>query len=344
MAIELLEIKDVERLDDFDGEYVYDLEVDEHHNFFANDILVHNSIYVEFGRICSMMGITDNKLATRFVVDMWNYGCGPYMDNKYEEYAKKFNCPKNLQALELEKIADTAVMLAKKCYAMSECFLEPNIYVTPGEHVLYKGIELVKGGTPPFARKCLDEFYRYVLKWYSEHSTAPDYMVLFSMVKQFKADFMKQSIDDISRGITIGDYNKFVLDDKNKLWFLKDEIELRNQGLPDDQKQKTVATPIQIRAAAIANYILNKPENKKYKMKYSIIHERDKVKFYKSSNPKYEVFAFLPGKFPTEFVNIVPVDYNQQFEDTILNPINRVLAILKYTQLTPEMTYHTALF
>ena len=32
----------------FDDEYVYDIEVDDTHTFFGNDILVHNSIYVEF--------------------------------------------------------------------------------------------------------------------------------------------------------------------------------------------------------------------------------------------------------------------------------------------------------
>ena len=44
-------ISEIEKLDDFEDEYVYDVEVDDSHNFFANDILVHNSIYVEFGRV-----------------------------------------------------------------------------------------------------------------------------------------------------------------------------------------------------------------------------------------------------------------------------------------------------
>lgn len=42
-------IAEIEQLDDFEDEYVYDVEVDDCHNFFANDVLVHNSIYVEFG-------------------------------------------------------------------------------------------------------------------------------------------------------------------------------------------------------------------------------------------------------------------------------------------------------
>ena len=37
-------IAEIEQLDDFEDEYVYDVEVDDCHNFFANDVLVHNSI------------------------------------------------------------------------------------------------------------------------------------------------------------------------------------------------------------------------------------------------------------------------------------------------------------
>ena len=44
-------IASIERLDDFDDEYVYDVEVDDTHTFVANDSLVHNSIYCEAGQI-----------------------------------------------------------------------------------------------------------------------------------------------------------------------------------------------------------------------------------------------------------------------------------------------------
>ena len=144
MEIKLSNIKSVEQLDDFQDEYVYDIEVDDTHTFFGNDILVHNSIYVEFGRVVNHCNIIDPDKAARFVVDMWNYGIGPYMDKKYDEYAQKYNCDENIENLELEKIADTAIMLAKKHYAMSECFKEPNIYLPAGEEVIYKGLELVK--------------------------------------------------------------------------------------------------------------------------------------------------------------------------------------------------------
>ena len=49
------EIK-IEKVEDFNDEYVYDLEVDDgSHTFFANDILVHNSIYVRMDNILKLL-------------------------------------------------------------------------------------------------------------------------------------------------------------------------------------------------------------------------------------------------------------------------------------------------
>ena len=49
--IQVEDIDVIEQLEDFNDEYVYDIEVDDTHTFFANEILAHNSIYVEFGRL-----------------------------------------------------------------------------------------------------------------------------------------------------------------------------------------------------------------------------------------------------------------------------------------------------
>ena len=137
-------IASIEKLEDFDDEYVYDMEVDDTHMFFANDVLVHNSVYAEFGRVCKYLNVPIEK-QPKFCVDMWNYSLGPFMNNKYELYAKKYNCDKNLQVLELEKLSDVTLYFAKKRYAMSECWKEPNIYLPYMSKVIYKGLEIVKG-------------------------------------------------------------------------------------------------------------------------------------------------------------------------------------------------------
>lgn len=323
MEIKLSNIKSVEQLEDFQDEYVYDIEVDDTHTFFGNDILVHNSIYVEFGRVTNYLDITDPNKATRFIVDMWRYSCEPYMNKCYDEYAKKYNCDANLENLELEKIADTALMTAKKHYAMSECFKEPNIYLPVGEEVIYKGLELIQGSTPPFAKKCQDDFIRYIMKWYIDHTTAPEFDDIYTLLKKYKEDFIKQNPEDICKSVVINDYDKFILDDKNQL-VIGDKC------------------PIHVRAAGIYNYILNQPKNKKYKMRYEAIKSRDKVKFYKTTDPNYPVFGFVPGKYSLEFA--LPMDYNQQFEDLVLKPLNRIVEILGYQPFTSDLCYVSSLF
>lgn len=88
--------------------------------------------------------------------------------------------------------------------------------------------------------------------------------------------------------------------------------------------------------------MLNSEKYKQYKSKYNKIRTRDKVKFYDTMDPKYEVFAFLPGKFPLEFAP--KIDYNSQFKKQVLVPINKVMNIMKYADLTPDLCYSTPLW
>jgi hypothetical protein len=143
------------------------------------------------------------------------------------------------------------------------------------------------------------------------------------MVKKFKAEFIMQEPDNICKGQAVGDYDKFIADDKNHFTFREH-------------------CPIHVKGAGIANFILNQPKNKKFRVKYNKIKTRDKVKFYYTTDPNYPVFAFLPNNFPLEYAP--PIDYNLQFEKLVLEPINRIMAILKHSLLTPDLCYTTALF
>lgn len=322
LDFEIEEIESVECIGEFDDEYVYDLEVEDTHTFFADDILVHNSIYVEMNRIIRQLGIPPERELS-FVIDLWTYGLEPFLIDKYEKYSKKFNCDQNLQKLELEKVAVSAIMVAKKHYTMLEGWKEPDIFLRFGEEVIYKGLELIQGACPKFVRQCQADFYKRILKWYGKHNTPMGFKELYNAIKKYKEDFVKQSPDDISKTAAVGDYEKFIADDQNKVVV-------------------NPHCPIHVRAAAIYNYILNQPENRPFKAKYNKIKTRDKVKFYKTTDPNYPVFAFLPGDFPLEYAP--PIDYNQQFQDLVLTPLNKVLKILKMNQLSPELCYSQALF
>lgn len=329
-------IASVERLDDFDDEYVYDVEVEDTHTFFGDDILVHNSIYVEFGRVCRHCQIPKER-QIQFVVDLWDYSLGPFMEQRYEDYAKKFNCPKNIQALELEKISDVTMYFAKKRYCMSEAWVEGPGAIEPGSRTLFKGVEIVKGSTAAFAKDVLADFSKFILAWYREHDEPIDYGSVIQKLKTYKQQFDVQAPENVCFGASVGDYEKFILSDGSYTTSSGGTASL----VVGDK------CPAHVRAAGIYNYLLNKPINKKYKVKYSPIRTADKVRWYyakkASKNDEFDIFAFLPGSFPAEFAP--PMDKDTQFEKTILSYCNKVISdILGYPPVTAALTWSPSLF
>ena len=149
------------------------------------------------------------------------------------------------------------------------------------------------------------------------------YEDIISRLKKYKQQFMMKSPEEISASIAIGDYNKFILNDKSKLVVGEH-------------------CPIHVRAAGIANFLLNQPKNKKYKVKYSAIRTADKIRWYYAKDKVYNCFAFLPGAYPAEYA--LEIDYDQQFEKTILSPINTIIEILGYNSLTSDLCYVNALW
>ena len=86
--------------------------------------------------------------------------------------------------------------------------------------------------------------------------------------------------------------------------------------------------------------ILN--NNSKFKNKYKLIGNGEKLKIYNCKTPISEVFAYLPGEHPYE---IAPkVDYDTQFEKCMIDPLNRVLKAIGLQTLDTNLIYASALF
>lgn len=278
-----------------------------------------DSIYVEFGRVVNYLNIPLEKQA-EFVVNLWKFGCGPYMDQCYEDYAKMYNCNKNLEVLELEKVTRTNIMYAKKHYAMEEVWEEPGVFLPDMSAIIYKGLEVNQGSCPKYARECQKDMIEYVLRSYITNDK-PSYQSLIDRLKKYKAGMEIQPIDDICKTQSVGDYEKFIREDKQRV-----VVELH--------------CPVHVRASAYYNNkLLN---DRQYMNKYSRIKSGDKVKFYYTTGNQLDVFAFLPGSFPIE---IAPkVDYEIQFEKMILEPLNKLIKILGYEPLSSNLCYSEALW
>lgn len=318
---ELVDIADVRQVGYFKDEDVYDIEVEGCHNFFADNILVHNSLYIEFGRLTNFLGIPDDK-ATPVILTLWEKGLQPYINRMYDEYAKMYNCPKNLQNLELEKISGTSIMLAKKMYSMDIVWTEPGIFYKPLEHVIFAGLEVVRAATPPFCRECIIDFYKTIYKYMTENNNKkPPRELLLKKIKEYKEKYQYQNPDTIFKCVKMNDYEKFVIDDKNFI-------------------RTRPSTPIQVTAAAVGNHLLYK--NPKYMSKYNLLRSGDKVRYYYTKNPKLPAFGYVSGQFPVEYAP--PIDYDQNFEKMILNPINRCVEAVGYSAFPINLCMRKALF
>ena len=130
---------------------------------------------------------------------------------------------------------------------------------------------------------------------------------------------MLQSPEDIAKTESIGDYEKYCLDDRK-------EVRLAPK------------CGVNVRGAAVYNHIIL---NSKWKSKYNIIKTGDKLKYYYSKDSN-EVFGFLPNNFPYEFAP--PVNYDLQFEKTIINPYNRVLMSMGFNPIPGNLIYAKSLF
>jgi len=308
------DIESCECIGEFEDDYVYDIEVDDGtHTFIANDMLVHNSTYITFGPVIESC---DTKMKPiDFILKLRELKLDGYLKEKYQEYAKKFNT-NNLQNLELEKISRSAIMVAKKKYILDLAWKDSGISYLPQEKIKYVGIELVQGSTSKFARKALKELIKTVL----DKQKSMQYADVVKKLKEYKKNFMLQNPDDIGITKSIGDYEKYVLEDKK-------EIRLAEK------------CPINIRSAAVYNHILL---NNKLKTKYNLLKTGDKVKYYYAKDDTTDIFGFLPSNFPYEFGPAV--DYDLQFEKTIVDPFNRILVAMGYSEIPGNLLYARPLF
>lgn len=301
----------------FSGEYVYDVEVDhETHTFIANDILVHNSIYVQFdSAMQSIQGATFTRdEEVKMCVEIDRLRLASYFDQCFQKYAKLFNT-KNRLKFKLENVSEYGIWLKKKNYALQIAY-SPNkdytLFPKDKRKLLVKGLETVKSSYPIWAREKLLIEIKYLLEVGKAVDLERD---VIPRIKKIKEDFDTLSIDEVAFNFNVRVYNKYIED-------------IRTLSL-------TKGVSAYARAAAVYNHLLIKND---LVGKYSSIREKDKIKFYycivDETNP-FESFAYSPGTFPTE---IAPaMDRDLQFFSLIVEPINRIMFAMKVGQIDEKL-------
>ena len=252
-----------------------------------------------------------------FILKMKDLRIDAYLSKRFEQYAEGYNT-KDLQVLELEKISYSALMVAKKKYILDLAWKDPGVSFDPQAKIKPTGIEIVQGSTPKFARTTLKALLKVIFTEKNELK----YGDMVTKLQEIKKEFKLQNPEDISLTKSIGDYEKYILEDKNEL-------------------KLAPKCPINVRAAGIYNHKLL---NSKWKTKYNLLRTGDKLKYFYVNTPIKEenAFGFLPGNFPGE---IAPeIDYDLQFEKTIIEPINRYLMAMGYNAIPGHLAFNTELF
>lgn len=253
---------------------------------------------------------------TQFCLDIVEFRLNDYIDEAYDRFAKKFGTV-NIQKFELENILYNTIFVAKKKYVGDIAWNEGGGKLERNKKLKITGIEIIQSSTPKFARDTLQDLVRYIFEHVDNFSQAD----LIAKLNKIKNEFKMQSIEDISYSRSIGDYEKFILEDKSEFKI--------NSGCP-----------IHVRGAGYHNYLLNTSEE--YKNKYKRIKTSDKTKFYYATDPICNSFSYLAGNFPYEIAPEIDIDL--QFEKCIIDPINRLLIPFGVGAVRPNLVTTRALF
>ena len=308
-----------EEIGEFEDEYVYDLEInDDTHTFIANDILIHNtdSEYISFEEVYKSVDSWEEKHdPIEFIKLIYKHRLKEYFDVMHERYAAKWNTT-NLHEFELEAISYAGIWLAKKKYVLDGAWKaagKDGIYFEPQTKLSPKGIEIAQTSYPKFVRDSIKDLIDYMFV----HGKELDMTDFMSKIKKIKERFKLENIENISLLKNVN-----VLNDRNGL-------------------ELVPKCPLNVKAAAIHNYLLN---NSKYKSKYNLIKAGSKIKYYyvKQQSKEWEVFGFIPNEFPME---IAPqYDHDLMFEKCILDPINRFMEALGKTRIPNNLVFVKALW
>ena len=252
-----------------------------------------------------------------FILEIYNKFFAKYLDKCYDIYSK--NCgTDNYQNFELEKISDAGIWLAKKKYVYNVIWKDPGIDVEPLTDITAKGVEIVQSSSSKFVRETLKNLLKYIFT----KKKAFNIVEFANILKKHKEEYKLKNLEDIAASSSIGDYEKHVLMDREKIVLEK-------------------GCPIHVRAAALYNHALY---NSKYKKRYQPIRSGEKVKYYhvKTNNPEENVFAFIAGSFPVEFAP--PIDYDVQFSKSIIQPINRFIEAMGFSPVSARLVVSTQVF
>jgi len=227
-----------------------------------------------------------------------------------DEHAAKYGV-ENKEDFELERISESIINIAKKKY-IQNIVHEDGIDYDRLSYIFPKGVELVRSSTPPFAREKIVDIVKYLFSHPDTFNTKD----LLKLVKNLRKEFELSDVDDIALQSSVSNYNIKVLNDKKlPLGFVS-------------------GAHFAVKSAAHYNYLLGL--NNEYQQKYEFIKSGTKIKYFVCKDKSItDMFAYIRGSFPIEFAP--EIDYDIQFDKSILSPINSIIEPLGLPKITARL-------
>ena len=280
-----------------------------------------DSNYVQFEEMYDSIEWLGEKMdIVTFILTIYDLRIRDYIVKALDKYASSKNTESFLQ-FELESIAHAGIWMAKKKYIQDiawEDKLKAHERYPSLKKVKVIGFDSIQSSTPTFIRKKLTEALQIL---FTERPTSETLTKIVNFLKKTKKEFKMVDIDDISFNKRTNNIEKYIVDD---------HIEF----------QYGSKCPPNVKAAGFYNYLLN--NNQKYKNKYKLIGNGEKLKLYHCNHKNCEMFAYFPGDHPYEIAP--PIDYEVQFEKSMIDPLNRVLSSTGLQTLNRNLIYSTSLF
>ena len=282
---------------------VYDIEVEDNHNFFANDLLVHNSNYFNFGEVKEKYAPDMDFM--EFADIMEKQVLDPFITKIFDIFAKQRNTVSHLE-FKREGIITKQFVLAKKKYMTELLADEDKVFDPP--IIKVKGVETVRSSTPQFNRERIMDVIQYIFD-------TLDKKKILKLLRTIRKEFKKQDITNVSSVSGIREYSKYA---KPTSFYLKNGMKYKS------------GTPQHAKASMCYNWVI-----KKYGYPYMEIGDGSKMKFIQV-DPKNilntAVIAYV-GNWPKEFNEHFEIDFDLQYEKSFLSVIDRMFNVLGWGKL-----------
>jgi DNA polymerase elongation subunit (family B) len=222
-----------------------------------------------------------------------------------------FFCNNHRLYIKGESVAETAVWIAKKRYAMNVVYdLESNLDVANKMKV--KGLDVVRSSFPPAFRDFMNKMMKDILN----KATKQD---IDQKVLMFRDSMDSMSYLEVARNTAVKNIS---------------EYDLKTGKLNDFRK----GTPAHVKAAITYNSLL---KHFKIENKYEKISDGEKIKWiYLKQNPlNLETVAVKGYGDPQEIIEIVNtyIDYNALYENDMQKKLEDFYSALRWGNIPTEI-------